>query len=276
MVRKKLLAYRTFSGIGDWMMALSVLKMVNIQFPDIDIYLNLKGKIVSRRRREATDLPNITNQIIDNFDVKLAGKIYETDLLKLIPDYDYVTGNMAYSKKDDKFFVESMVDRFNKNTGLGLVYMPDINAKYTGKPVEFDDHMPKPYILIQSCSKKGSIARRWKDYGTKNMQILANKLKKLFTVIQVGAFGDIELNGISNFLSPPLPRLHYLITNSLAFVGLDGMLGVFSSYHKVKHYIIYKNDQSFKWTAFPHRVQLDGNRNPIQLYQMIKSDLAHA
>ena len=33
----KLLAYRKHDGLGDWMMAMSVLKMVNHQYPDIDI-----------------------------------------------------------------------------------------------------------------------------------------------------------------------------------------------------------------------------------------------
>ena len=33
----KLLAYRKRDGLGDWMMAMSVLKMVNQQYPDIDI-----------------------------------------------------------------------------------------------------------------------------------------------------------------------------------------------------------------------------------------------
>ena len=44
MVKKKLLAHRKWSGVGDWIMALTVLKMVNRQYPDIDIYLNLVSR----------------------------------------------------------------------------------------------------------------------------------------------------------------------------------------------------------------------------------------
>ena len=44
----KLLAYRKNDGLGDWIMAMSVLKMVNQQYPDIDIdVLSINASIVS-------------------------------------------------------------------------------------------------------------------------------------------------------------------------------------------------------------------------------------
>jgi len=268
--RKSLLAYRMYSGIGDWMMALSVLKMVNIQFPNIDIYLNMVGKTVARRGAGPVMLPDIINQIIDSFDVKIAGKTYFNNPSDHSPDYDYISGHMKYTKSDKEFFVKSMVDNFNINTGLELVYKKGISAKYNGEIATLPTDISKPYILIQSCSKRGNMSRKWKDYGALNMQKICIKLRNSFNLIQIGQKGDFEIEGISRYLSPSLSMLHALMVNSKLFVGLDGMLGVFASYHKVKQYIIYNNPSSYSWTSFPHRTQIDGeSMRPNQIAGLI-------
>lgn len=270
--RKSLLAYRIYSGIGDWMMALSVLKMVNIQFPHIDIYLNMKGKTVARRGDGPVMLPTIINKIIDSFDVIIAGKTYFNNPSDHSPDYDYSSGNIKYTKSDKEFFVKSMVDNFNKNTGLKLIFRDDINAKYDGEISTLPADIEKPYILIQSCSKRRNMTKKWKDYGALNMQKICNKLKGSFNVVQVGLKGDFEIQGIKKYLSPSLSMLHALMVNSRLFLGLDGMLGVYASYHKVKQYIIYNNPSSYSWTSFPHRIQIDGETmRPNQIAGLISN-----
>lgn len=266
----KLLAYRNFSGIGDWMMAMSVLKMVNIQFPTIDIYLNMKGRTVAIRKEDPKDLPEIIDQMINSFDVRIAGKLYDIDPLKHASNYDYVSGNMAYRKREERFFTESMFDRFKTSTGLDLVFQRDMVAKYSGASGKLPD-ISKPYILIQSCSKRRHVNTKWKDYGADNMKTVAGELKKDFNVVQIGEKRDILINGLKKFLSVSLSTLHALMVNCLAFVGLDGMLGVFASYHNVRHFIIYSGKFNFKWTDFFHREQINGNDlNPSQVAGFVR------
>ena len=67
---KKLLAYRKNDGLGDWIMAMSVLKMVNQQYPNIDIDVYVEETRDEDNTRQHRFLQGVYD-IIDNVDVKL-------------------------------------------------------------------------------------------------------------------------------------------------------------------------------------------------------------
>jgi ADP-heptose:LPS heptosyltransferase len=256
------LAFRKYSGIGDWIMALSVLKMVNMQHPEIDIHINMKAKNVHLHPNEAKNLPALTEEIIDNFDVKTKGKTYFDNPVADGIDFDFLSGNIRYRKKTGKNFIEGMVRQFSINSGIPLIYDDSVYAQYNNGNIKPDTY--KPYVLIQACSKKRHKSPHWKDYGSNNMDIIAGELKKFVNVIQVGDKTDIRLNNATDsHLGSGLHSLHNLMKNCIAFIGLDGMLGVYAAHHKVPHYIIYNGRFNYNWTNFRNRMQLNGNKNGV-------------
>ena len=116
-MNKKLFAYRNFSGVGDWIMAMTVLKMVNQQYPDIDIYINLKAKNRFAGVNYPIPLPELVQEVIKGFDVDVKGFRHYSNINGVNNYYDHCTGHMGY-KKDGTNFIEGMVKQFNTNTGL--------------------------------------------------------------------------------------------------------------------------------------------------------------
>ena len=258
---KKLFAYRNFSGVGDWIMAMTVLKMVNQQYPDIDIYINLKAKNRFAGVNYPIPLPELVQEVIKGFDVDVKGFRHYSDIDGVNNYYDHCTGHMGY-KKDGTNFIEGMVKQFNTNTGLDLKYDDEVFAHYQPEGYGYDNTLNdlQPYILIQSCSKERSMERQGKDYGFRNMSRIAERLQKHINVIQIGQRTDLLIPNIDRFLSVDLDFLHKLMISSAGFIGLDGGLGVYASHHGVWQYIIYEDKERFSWTNFPYRMQLDGNR----------------
>jgi len=272
-INKTLLVYRNWSGVGDWIMAMTVLKMVNQQFPDIDIYVNLKARnYFAEIRNEPIELPNLVKAIIKNFNVKIKGYTFLDKPENFRKDYDYISGNMTYTKNGINF-IEGMVDGFNQNTQLKLKYDKNVFAQYSHDYAKVSI-INEPYILMQSCSKRRELERNGKEYGFNNMVSIANNLSNYSRVVQLGQKGDLEIPNISIYLEVPLNLLYSLMINCIAFVGLDGGLGVFASHHNIKQFIIYKNANSFSWTNFPNRIQIDGSKlNPEKISKLIIDNL---
>jgi len=272
VVRKKLLVYRKWCGLGDWIMALTVLKMLNQQFPDIDIYVNLKGKSNFAAKYVSQRLPDLVIDIIENFDVKIKGYTFYDKPEEHRKSYDYISGHMHYTR-DGTPFIEDMTNNLAHMTGLRLEYKDTVFAHH-GK--SFVPKNPSPYVLIQSCSKRREKGRKGKDYGFNNMTVISRILSTQFNVIQIGQETDWFLPNVARALSLNLTTLHELMMNCLCFVGMDGGLGVYASHHKIKQYIIYEEAERFGWTNFPNRTQLDGSvLKPEEIGEQICEELAY-
>ena len=261
MARKKLLAYRNFSGVGDWIITMTVLKMVNRQYPDIDIYLNMLAKNNFAPENYSIPLPDLVFEIIEKFDVDIKEKLNHTFPRDIEDQYDYCTGHMGY-KRDGTNFIEGMVKQFNLNTGLELIYEEDVLATYQGEGIGYDNTLEdlRPYVLIQACSKMKKKEKYGKDYGFNNMCHIADTLSFYMNVVQIGKRTDYMIPYVDKFLGVDLDVLHRLMVNSTAFIGMDGGLGVYASHHNVRQYIIYEESRRFSWTAFPNRTQINGQQ----------------
>lgn len=261
-MRKRLLAYRKYMGLGDWIMAMSVLKMVNRQYPDIDIYVNMHARNAGDKNAIPTRLSPLIEEIIDKFDVDIFNHVYYSCPEREAKEFEYISGHMVYEKKG-KFFIESMVEEFNRNTGLALKYELDLYSTYNriiDAPIR-----PGEYALIQACSKKKCWNACAKDFGYLNMSVISRKLQRHINVIQIGLEGDPILPGVvGTYFSTDLETLHNLMAHSKGFIGLDGGLGVYAGVHQLPHYIIYHSDFNFNWTKFPGRRQFDGNKLPAE------------
>lgn len=271
MRRKRLLTYRNFSGIGDWIMGLTVLKMINQQYPEIDIYLNLMAKNAHKHPKKFKVISPFIQEIVSSFDVRIAGTTFYEDVKTHTSEFDFVS-NLKYRKREKIFFIKGMVNRFNQLTGLRLRYDPAVYAQNQKKPATKEK---RPYILIQACSKRHNKTQLWKDYGSENMDKVATEISGHIEVIQIGAIGDIPLKNVSKrVLGTSLPKLHKLMKECLCFVGLDGMLGIYAAHHAVKQFIIYSGKFNMIWTKFPNRLQLNGNiYNYQSIAQLIIEDL---
>lgn len=273
MVKPTLLAYRSWSGLGDWIMAMTVLKMVNQQFPNIDIYLNLVAR--NKFKNMLPDyLPSVVEEVARGFDVKIEDYVYYIIPERAASEYTYNSGHMTYSK-DGKDFIENMVAKFRFDSGIELEYDPNTYAQYI-KGDKYDNTFDqfKPYVLLQSCSKRRCEKREGKDFGFSNMEKITNRLlNSNINVIQIGQNTDYVIPNIPSFLSVNLDTLHKLMVNSEGFIGMDGGLGVYASHHNVPQYIIYENKSMFSWTDFPHRNQLDGDEGHIRISNYIIDNL---
>ena len=236
-------------------MALTVLKMFNQQHPDIDVYINLKGKSNFADKYVPIVLPDLIIDIMENFDVKIKGFTFYDKPEEHRRSYDYISGHMHYTR-DGTHFIEDMTNNLAHMTGLRLEYKDTV---YAHNKKSFVQKTPAPYVLIQSCSKRREKGRRGKDYGFTNMSIIAKILSKHVNVIQIGQETDWLIPNIARALSLNLTTLHELMMNCMFFVGMDGGLGVYASHHKIKQFIIYEEAERFGWTNFPNRVQLDGS-----------------
>lgn len=271
---KKLLVYRNWSGVGDWIMAMTVLKMVNRQYPDIDIYLNVMAKNRFTAGSGYEMIPPLVQEVVKEFDVKINGFVQMPKHRAYTLHFDYISGHMGY-EKNGKNFIEGMVDQFNIRTGLELEYEPDVFAQYQGEGTEYDNTTDslKPYVLIQSCSKMRSRGRQGKDYGYDNMCEIAERVGAHVNMIQIGQLTDYRIPNIEAVLGGDLSTLHKLMVNSIGFIGMDGGLGVYASHHGVKQFIIYEEARRFSWTNFPHREQIDGDLGTENISEIIISDL---
>ncbi|MEE9356502.1 MAG: hypothetical protein V3U75_13005 [Methylococcaceae bacterium] len=271
MPNKKLLAYRNYSGIGDWLMGLTVLKMVNQQYPDMEIYLNLTAKNAHKHQKQYKVVSPFIREIVKNFDVNITGVTFFENVKTHMNEFDYVS-NLKYHKREGVNYIESMVNSFNRFTGLSLQYDPAVYSQYQGEAKKL---INEPYILIQACSKRNHQYPAWKDYGVKNMQQLVNRLKHKYKFYQIGGRNGPTLDGvIKHFRELSLNELHSIVFNCQAFIGLDGMLGVYAAHNNVRQYIIYTGKFNMNWTNFPNRLQINGNENDNQtISQLIINDL---
>ena len=184
MKGKKLLACRKYNGLGDWIMAMSVLKMVNLQYPNIDIHVYVD--------REKKEFINRIYDIVDNMDVKL------TRVLRVEPsEYDYYTKHMIYFEftaewhkqypevpKDyvKNHLIHGMVKKFNEETKLNLKYDENVLARYKNI-VPFGGQ--KPYVVMPSCGRHRLREENCtKSWGMDNYKELARRLKEHYYIIQ--------------------------------------------------------------------------------------------
>ena len=240
---KKLLAYRKNDGLGDWIMAMSVLKMVNQQYPDIDIDVYVEEKTQKSNSGQAPTLLQVVYDIIDNVDVKL------TRVLKVNPDdYDYYTEDMIYPYPlpcyeliktfEGEHCIQGMVNNFNEETNLDLKYDKKVLAQFTDI-VPFSYY--KPYVVMPSC---GRLEKREyhdsKSWGYDNYNELAKRLREHYSIIQIGSIDQSMLHDADCvILGSPLKHVLGIMKGAEFYVGEINGLVHLAGHHGILAYAIY-------------------------------------
>ena len=237
MKGKKLLACRKYDGLGDWIMAMSVLKMVNLQYPNIDIHVKKDGKKNLNR----------VYDIVDNMDVKL------TRVLHAEPsEYDYYTKDMIYFEfraewhkqypevpKDyvKNHLIHGMVKKFNEETKLNLKYDKNVLARYKNI-VPFDGQ--KPYVVMPSCGSKDRKEKDTKAWGTDNYKELARRLKEHYYIIQIGSDDQPIIKDADQIIfDQPFSEVLGIMKEAEFYVGEINGLVHLAGHHGIKTYAIY-------------------------------------
>lgn len=251
----KLLIYRDASGLGDWIMTCSVIKMINIQYPSLEIHVRLKNTTP------------LIREYLENSDIRVS-LIYDTDRMQ----YNYISGHVIYpsmKKNYDYHFIEGMVKNLNEDTGLDIKYLPNTFAKCD---YLFGNSELKDYILMPSCGTLRNRKCSGKEWGIENFKELNRLLARHYNVIQVGVLGDHVLSKIKKLrFNQNLQDLYNLFKHCRFFVGIVNGLCHFAGHHNVKSYVIYCGKrENFVYARYPNQLPIvENNTSPKEVYERI-------
>ena len=270
---KKLLACREYDGLGDWIMAMSVLKMVNLQYPNIDIHVKKDGKKNLNR----------VYDIVDNMDVEL------TRVQRAEPsEYDYYIKHMIYFEftvewhkqyseglpKDyvKNHLIHGMVKKFNEETKLNLKYDENVLARYKNI-VPFGGQ--KPYVVIPSCGSKDRIEKDTKAWGTDNYKELARRLKDHYYIVQIGSNDQPIIKDADQIIfDQPFSEVLGIMKEAEFYVGEINGLVHLAGHHGIKTYAIYCGGKEHpEFTRYKNQIPIvENNASVDTVYSRIIED----
>jgi len=245
----KILAYRDAFGVGDWIMTMSVLKMLKKSYPDCILDLNLAGKTGSASQ--------LIIDIVENFDVKFNKIFFNTNSLELKKFYDIVTGHIIYNFRTSNNLIHSMVNSVNAKTGLQIDYNSGLYSHYIGTVKTLK--VPRKFILMPSCGKNTKLSKH-KDWGYSNLNSLCTLFSREgYDVVQIGTSSDFGLTDANyRYFDLSLAQIHFLMSRCTFFVGLVNGLSVYSGHHSVKTYLLHHNNRmSFECTLYNNQKSID-------------------
>ena len=281
MKGKKLLAYRKNDGLGDWIMAMSVLKMVNLQYPDIDIEVYADRRKTDDNHRQTRFIQGV-HDIIDNVDVNC------TRVLHYGGVYDYIVRHMIYPEFQIKWheqypvvpkdyiknhLIHGMVKMFNESTRLDLKYDKRVLAKYKNI-VPFGGQ--KPYVVIPSCGRndrhKGQNTKSW---GIDNYKELAKRLKEHYYIIQIGSNDQPVIKDADQIiLDQSFSEVLGIMKEAEFYVGEINGLVHLTGHHGIKTYAIYCGGKEHPdFTGYKNQIPImENNASVDTVYSKIIED----
>ena len=283
MKNKKLLAYRKNDGLGDWIMAMSVLKMVNLQYPNIDIHVYADRGERTGNLRQSRYINRIYD-IIDNMDAEL------TRVLHAIPsEYDYYTKHMIYFEFRNEWhklypeevprdyirnhLIHGMVKNFNEETKLDLKYDENVLARYKNI-VPFGGQ--KPYIVMPSCGRNdNNNSNANKSWGTDNYKELARRLKDHYYIVQIGSDDQPIIKDADQIIfDQSFSEVLGVMEGAEFYVGEINGLVHLAGHHGIKTYAIYCGGKEHPdFTGYKNQIPImENNASVDTVYSKIIED----
>lgn len=260
---KSIFINRTYYGFGDWVMFGSVIKMINIQRPELDVYFNL------------INLPLWLVDLMACADIKAYAVLRNLEMER----YDCYIRHLVYKPAviHQLHFIESMVTELNRVSALGIKYDPEILMQYIGPEVKLD--INRPYVVIPSMGSVNYVTSTPKEWGAngENFDNLAVELHKHgVATVQVGCIRDIRLKNVDKcLLGSGLPVYHSAIINSDAVVSLENGLSHYAGHHRKRTYTIYRQQNVRPCHAnYPNQIPLTHELlTPEHLCDLIVKDI---
>lgn len=225
----RLLLTRDFSGFGDWLFSLAVMRLVQRQRPDVEIHVSFRttGEPLQPIVPEAFAASDL------EFRLGVPSKLHLS------------TGHFVYTRRSSATYIADMVEVLNARTGLGIVHAPAYPVFRFPQPRE------RGYVALVSQGKGSATP---KDWGTANFSKLAELLADHVELVQIGARGDAPLPGVSRrILGESFTRVAQALAGARAFVGIENGMMVLAGFLRVPQLTIYCN------TGRPDRVAFDNH-----------------
>ena len=231
---------RPYTGIGDWLMALTCLKFVNRQCPDTEIFVDFKSARV---------MPPIIEQAYDASDVQFRSGTGNADTVGTVD-------SLVYRNLPPENYIESMVLHLNRQTNLGIEYehhvFPDFG--FTRRH--------KDYIVMVGQGKRRD--RHRKEWGCQNLAKLAQLLMDAgHDVRQIGGKWDKAILGCSRFLrGEQFVNVAHELAGARAFIGLENGMMVLAGFLGIPQATIYDGHSRPGRTDFDNHLKLADRIEP--------------
>ena len=265
---KSLLIYRNYLGLGDWIMTMTVIKLINKQFPDIKVYLNVKV------RKE--EMPPFILSVIKHFDVHISGLTRYNFPQNEEDNYDMCTGHFVYPNDwPDKHLIEGMIHSLKQSTGISLKYKPDVLAQYKG---EYHRGIVGKYVIMPSQGKeRGYTGKEW---AKGSFDKLSTELSdRGITVVQMAGLNEKKLLGADAWCSDPdIELYHTFIVRARLVVGIVNGLIHYSGHHRIPTLVLQLGQREKpNWTRYPKQIRIMGLDIPVdtvrdKVLELIKED----
>lgn len=231
---------RPYTGIGDWLMALTCLKFVNRQRPDTDIFVDFTS---------TRAMAPIIQQAYDASDVTFRPGIG-------VPETIHTTDSLVYRNLPPENYIESMVLHLNRQTNLGIEYehhvFPDFG--FTRRQ--------NSYIVMVGQGKRRD--RHRKEWGCQNLARLAHILIDAgHDVRQIGGKWDKQILGCSRFLrGEQFVNVAHELAGARAFIGLENGMMMLAGFLGVPQATIYDGHSLPGRTDFDNHKKFAGRIEP--------------
>lgn len=237
-----LLLGRKFWGLGDWIMCMSVVRMINRQRPDINVHFNV------------TYIPSLMVEVLHSFNVSLTPVCMPTR-----SNYGMIVDHLVYrAPYTDKHLIANMLDVLNDQFKLGLQYNISQHAQYVLVPPEGLTQLTD-YILMSSVGASNSAHKEW---GAHRFDELAGLLKAAgIPVIQIGLKGDPLLaNATERYFQLSLADLAALVKGSRYVVSLENGLSHLAGHmrHRCCTLYLHRGTRPVH-TWYPNQMALAGD-----------------
>jgi hypothetical protein len=230
--------YRGYQGLGDYLIALAALSIVQRQRPDIELWCTFRDpRGIARGAFEASNLRY--------GDGMPEGK--RADVFDLI-----------YRRLPPPCFIESTVMDFTDHTGVPIAHEPGVYPDFGVRR----HHGKGGYLVMMGHGLRRE--RRGKEWGCMNWQRLAHLLAPHYSIRQVGRCGDHVLAAARSIvLGRPFVEVADLLCGARAFIGLESGLMMLAGFLGVPQITIYDGGGNPDRSTFGGQRQLK-LRDPIE------------
>ncbi|MDA0754197.1 MAG: hypothetical protein O3A49_05915 [Candidatus Marinimicrobia bacterium] len=268
---KTLLIIKRSDGIGDWIMTMSVIKMINYQYPDIDIFVKLNFEN-SKYKNFIIDIIKNSNVNVNFFQSKEQNYNYTCDGLRYPSFADLRKRNEQYH------VIKYMIDDLNTKTKLNVEYHEHLLSKIVNIQ-EVD--LKKPYVVMPSVGRydKGNFGKpgytQGKHFGYENYNKLSYYFwEKGINVVQIGAKNDPALEYATDiFLNIYSRPTLGILKNCLFYVGEENGLLHLAGHNDIKSYGLYLGLSHPFFTSYKDQIPIFCNDKSVeQIFKEIKCE----
>lgn len=250
---KTLLITRHADGIGDWIMSMSVIKLVKKQYPNMDIFikLNFSNSIYKHFIRE----------IIENSDV------CTTIVEETKQNYDFICNHLIYpdllylkKRNSQHHLIKYMVDDLNVKTKLNVVYEQTLSKITSIKNINLN----KSYIIMPSCGRVEKQGDKYFGYENYN-KLSYYFFKKGIDVVQIGAKNQPKLEYTTDiFLDLSISEVLGILKNCLFYIGeVNGLLHL-AGHNNIKSYGLYLGNEHPFFTSYEDQIPIFCNDKSVE------------